>query len=346
MSEETNVVTLSGLVDSLPVFDHCLYGEDFFSFNINIPRLSGATDILPLTVSGRLMDVSPKIGDHITVRGQLRSYNKQIDGYSRLIITVFAKTYELETECREFINDISITGFICKPVIYRQTPFQREIADMLVAVNRQYGKSDYLPCIAWGRNARFASKLDIGEQIRLEGRVQSRKYQKVFNADDEPIERVAYEISCSMLESIQDEAINEQGDYNTDDNRNINDASDMSGINNMGYAGQTHTANNYRTIGDDRNMNGSAYRSRPMTGSSKPGNMDYNRRPYYNSQSTLHSSSADDYDDDGYGTAINGKSYFSEQSAYTPSANKYNENKNSDEIEESINDKAVEKVEF
>lgn len=200
MPEDNNVVTLSGLVASEPELDHVLYGEEFYTFNVSIPRLSGAADILPLTVSDRLMlGRMPNVGDHITLRGQLRSYNKQIDGASRLIITVFAKMFKYEEECREFINDIAITGFICKPVIYRTTPFMREIADILVAVNRMYGKSDYLPCIAWGRNARFAGNLPVGEHIRLEGRIQSRQYQKVLG-ENEVVERTAYEISCSMIE--------------------------------------------------------------------------------------------------------------------------------------------------
>lgn len=200
--EENNVITLSGTVVTEPELDHVLYGEEFYSFSISIPRLSGAADCVPLTVSDRLMTGRmPKVGDHITMRGQLRSYNKQIDGVSRLIITAFAKMFKYEDAeyDREFINDICLTGFICKPVIYRTTPFMREIADILIAVNRQYGKSDYLPCIAWGRNARFAGNMPVGEQIKLEGRIQSRKYQKNVGAD-EVVERVAYEISCSLIE--------------------------------------------------------------------------------------------------------------------------------------------------
>ena len=198
-SEENNVITLSGVVVTEPVLDHILYGEEFYTFCISIPRLSGASDILPLTVSDRLMaGRMPVTGDHVTMRGQLRSYNKQIDGQSRLIITAFAKMFRYEDEYREFINDICITGFICKPVIYRTTPFMREIADILVAVNRQYGKSDYLPCIAWGRNARFAGDLPVGERVRMEGRIQSRRYQKTIG--EATVERTAYEISCSMIE--------------------------------------------------------------------------------------------------------------------------------------------------
>lgn len=198
-SEENNVVTLSGVVVTEPVLDHILYGEEFYTFCISIPRLSGAADVLPLTVSDRLMlGRKPDIGDHVTMRGQLRSYNKQVDGSSRLIITAFAKMFKFEDEYKEFINDICITGYICKPVIYRTTPFMREIADILVAVNRQYGKSDYLPCIAWGRNARFAGDLPVGERIRMEGRIQSRRYQKTIG--DTTVERTAYEISSSMIE--------------------------------------------------------------------------------------------------------------------------------------------------
>ena len=216
-TEESNVVTLSGVVVTEPELDHVLYGEEFYTFCISIPRLSGAADVLPLTVSDRLMfGRSPKIGDHITMRGQLRSYNKQIDGASRLIITAFAKMFRFEDEVREFINDICITGFICKPVIYRTTPFMREIADILVAVNRQYGKSDYLPCIAWGRNARFAGDLPVGERVRMEGRIQSRRYQKMIG--DTPVERTAYEISCSMIElaSKHEQLMREQAEIPKD----------------------------------------------------------------------------------------------------------------------------------
>ncbi|NLB61141.1 MAG: single-stranded DNA-binding protein [Clostridiales bacterium] len=204
MSEDNNRVIVSGKVVNLPILDHTLYGEEFYTFDISIPRLSGAVDILPLTVSNRLMgNRMPQVGDHVTVRGQLRSYNKQIDGINRLIITIFGKQFRYEAADYDYINDIELVGYICKPVIYRTTPFMREIADILVAVNRSYGKSDYLPCIAWGRNAHFAGTMDVGTVIKIEGRVQSRVYQKQIT-EDEVVERTAFEVSCSVIELVSD----------------------------------------------------------------------------------------------------------------------------------------------
>lgn len=201
MPQDNNRVIISGSVSGEAVFDHELHGEKFYILPVDIPRLSGAVDTLPLTIAESLMPEGiPSLGEHITVRGQLRSYNKRIDDVNRLVITVFAKQYRVEDESmREFLNDISLTGYICKPVAYRTTPFMREIADILLAVNRAYGKSDYLPCIAWGRNARFAGQMAVGSMIRLEGRIQSRVYQKLME-DGQSVERTAYEVSASYLE--------------------------------------------------------------------------------------------------------------------------------------------------
>ncbi|HHT86172.1 MAG TPA: single-stranded DNA-binding protein [Clostridiales bacterium] len=207
MSEDNNRVIVSGKVVNTPILDHTLYGEEFYTFDISIPRLSGTVDVLPLTVSNRLMgNRLPEVGNHITVKGQLRSYNKQIDGVNRLIITIFAKQFRYEPTDYDYINDIELKGYICKPVIYRTTPFMREIADILIAVNRSYGKSDYLPCIAWGRNAHFAGSLDVGSVVRLEGRVQSRVYQKQLS-ETEIVERTAYEVSCSILELLPTDTV-------------------------------------------------------------------------------------------------------------------------------------------
>ncbi len=204
MAQDNNRVIVSGRVSEPLKFDHELHGEEFYTMYMEVPRLSGAIDLLPLTVARGLMDEFPEPGDHITVRGQLRSYNKYIDHTNRLIITVFAKQFRVEEESmRDYINDIALTGYVCKPVAYRTTPFMREIADVLIAVNRAYGKSDYLPCIAWGRNARLAGSMSVGQLIRLEGRIQSRVYQKQTD-DGELIERTAYEVSASFIESINE----------------------------------------------------------------------------------------------------------------------------------------------
>ena len=200
---DTNKVIVTGAVSSTPVYSHCIYGESFFSFALSIPRLSGTEDVLPVTMSERLMDGhAVEIGNFLKIEGQLRSYNKLIDGANRLIITVFAQSVSDMPEDCEPINDISIEGYLCKPVVFRTTPFSREIADILIAVNRAYNKSDYLPCIAWGRNAKFAEKLTIGTRICVNGRVQSREYQKTLPGGC-TISRTAYEISATSLMVIE-----------------------------------------------------------------------------------------------------------------------------------------------
>ncbi|MTI65134.1 MAG: single-stranded DNA-binding protein [Firmicutes bacterium] len=207
---ETNAVKITGKVVSEKEFSHEMYGEGFYSFKIEIPRLSEQVDVLPVTVSERLLvGMELKKEDHVTVEGQLRSYNRYINGNNKLILTVFARdVYKPEDEeFQELMkkpNEIFLDGYICKKPVYRTTPFGREITDLLVAVNRPYNKSDYIPCIAWGRNARFCEKLRIGDHIKLWGRIQSREYQKKFE-DGSVDNKVAYEVSLSKLEYVEDD---------------------------------------------------------------------------------------------------------------------------------------------
>lgn len=193
-----NKVTITGEIVSEPEYSHEVYTEGFYEFTLSVPRLSGQVDLLPVTVSERLMeDFSMEIGKVVTVYGQFRSYNKLEDEKSKLLLTVFARSI---TEANMEINPntVELSGYICKEPMYRTTPFKREICDILIAVNRAYNKSDYIPCIAWGRNARFVNNLQVGEKISVVGRIQSREYQKL-NENNEIEIRTAYEVSLSGL---------------------------------------------------------------------------------------------------------------------------------------------------
>ena len=197
---QNNQVYLSGQIASAPEFSHEIMGEKFYDTTVSVERLSGQSDVIPITVSDRLMEGQNfEIGNLIGLIGQFRSYNKIVDGKSKLVLRVFVR--EL-CECDENApNVIELEGYVCKPPVYRTTPFKREIADLLIAVNREYNKSDYIPAIAWGRNARYASTFDVGDKIHLVGRIQSRIYQK--SLDDGTIEeRVAYEVSITKFETI------------------------------------------------------------------------------------------------------------------------------------------------
>ncbi|SHJ11028.1 single-stranded DNA-binding protein [Lutispora thermophila] len=216
-----NVVTVSGIVKDNPVFSHEMFGEDFYNVNLIVPRLSDVSDELPVTISERLMvGINIEKGTQLIIDGQLRSYNKVVDGSNKLILTVFARNVSLANEELKNPNQIFLDGYICKKPIYRTTPFGREITDMLIAVNRPYNKSDYIPCIAWGRNARYSEKLQVGERIRVWGRIQSREYQKKIS-EEEVITRVAYEVSISKMEVV---------DKNTLDMKNSEDRRDDDGI--------------------------------------------------------------------------------------------------------------------
>ncbi len=197
-SEKNNKVYLSGEIVSPAVYSHEVFGEGFYEFSISVNRLSGQADVLPVTISERLVQEGGlDVGSHITAEGQFRSYNKVIDGKSKLMLTVFIRELLPENSFAN-PNSIILSGYVCKPPVYRTTPFNREIADILIAVNRAYGKSDYIPAIAWGRNARFVKNLSVGEKITVSGRIQSREYQKRIS-DTEIKVLTAYEVSVSKL---------------------------------------------------------------------------------------------------------------------------------------------------
>ena len=191
---------VAGEVISAPVFSHEVLGERFYDVVLSVKRLSDRADEIPVTVSDRLMqDASLEVGTRLGVSGQLRSYNKQADGRSKLVLRVFAR--ELDDGESDTPNRIELEGYVCKPPVYRTTPFRREICDMLLAVNRAYNKSDYIPAIAWGRNAKYAGEFAVGDKVAVSGRIQSRTYQKVL-PDGSTEERVAYEVSVSQLERV------------------------------------------------------------------------------------------------------------------------------------------------
>lgn len=192
-----NVVYLTGRVAEEPKYSHQVFGEGFYETKVEVERLSGLVDVIPVTVSERLLGEGDfEEGKYVSVSGQFRSYNKIADGKSRLMLTVFVR--ETNEDLPPNTNKIELIGYVCKPPVYRTTPFKREIADVLIAVNRAYNKSDYIPCIAWGRNARFAEKLVVGDKVGLSGRIQSREYRKTDENGVESV-RVAYEISVNRL---------------------------------------------------------------------------------------------------------------------------------------------------
>ena len=204
-AEKNNRVFLMGEIVSEAVFSHEVYGEGFYEFFVKVMRLSGQADILPVTISERLIRGHElRAGSTLCALGQFRSYNKLEGGRSRLMLTVFVREI-LEAEPAANPNSIVLTGYICKPPVYRTTPFNREIADLLVAVNRAYNKSDYIPCIAWGRNARFVQNLKVGDRVALSGRIQSREYVKRLS-ESEQVTMTAYEVSVSKLAAFDEDA--------------------------------------------------------------------------------------------------------------------------------------------
>ena len=206
---ENNKVTIMGEVVSEFTFSHEIYGEGFYLVDILVPRLSDSADQIPLMVSERLLDVKQDYrGEKIKVTGQFRSYNRHEERKNKLVLSVFVREWEFieEVERSEMTNHIELDGFICKEPIYRKTPLGREIADILLAVNRPYGKSDYIPCISWGRNARYANEFQVGSRCKVIGRIQSREYMKKLS-EDEVEKRVAYEVSVSKLEVPAEEIL-------------------------------------------------------------------------------------------------------------------------------------------
>jgi len=199
---ENNIVTISGKIVSNLEFSHEVYGEGFYNFMLEVPRLSESSDIIPVTVSERLIAKDkPEMGDLVGIEGQFRSYNSYNNEGNKLVLTVFAREIEIlrdETRVKN-PNQIYLNGYVCKKPIYRTTPFGREITDILLAVNRPYNKSDYIPCIAWGRNARYSESLQVGDNVKIWGRIQSREYQKKLESG-EVLTKVAYEVSISKME--------------------------------------------------------------------------------------------------------------------------------------------------
>ena len=234
---ENNYLTLVGKVASDKKFSHEIYGERFYSFDLCIPRLSGSADIIPVTASERLFtDEMLQDGTKLLIKGQFRSYNSYENERNKLILTVFAKDIEEVKEDEEVVetenveetenvdseearkeafkkdyitNEVVLIGYICKKPVYRQTPFGREIADLLLAVNRAYNKSDYIPSIAWGRNARFCQNLEVGTEVKIVGRVQSRNYEKKLE-DGTVLKKVAYEVSIGSLEVVKESENNNE----------------------------------------------------------------------------------------------------------------------------------------
>ena len=204
-NQTNNSVILCGTVKGEPVYSHEVFGEKFYEVMLAVKRLSGMDDVLPVSVSEHLLGDSFRDGCEVTVKGQFRSYNKIVGERSKLMLTVFVRDVE-PFDPTVNPNTMQLSGFICKPPVYRTTPFNREICDLLVAVNRQYNKSDYIPCIVWGRNARFAEKLAVGQHIDIVGRVQSRNYQKRLD-DDTVVTRTAYEVSVGKISVADDSGV-------------------------------------------------------------------------------------------------------------------------------------------
>ena len=202
---ENNQVTIMGQVASEFEFSHEVFGEGFYIVEVLVKRLSNSCDRIPLMVSERLIDVTQDYtGEFIMASGQFRSYNRHEEQKNRLVLSVFVReiSFMEEEPDGSKTNSILLDGYICKEPIYRKTPLGREIADLLLAVNRPYGKSDYIPCICWGRNARYASGFEVGEHVQVLGRIQSREYVKKLS-ETETEKRVAYEVSVSKLEGME-----------------------------------------------------------------------------------------------------------------------------------------------
>ena len=203
---ENNQVSIVGEIVSDFHFSHEVYGEGFYVVDVSVNRLSNIMDYIPVMISERLIDVEGDyIGQYLAVSGQFRSFNRHEEKKNRLVLAVFAREVEFVDGPEENVksNQIFLDGFICKEPIYRKTPLGREIADLLIAVNRSYGKSDYIPCICWGRNARFASNFDVGGHVQVWGRIQSREYVKKLS-EEETEKRVAYEVSVSKVEFLEE----------------------------------------------------------------------------------------------------------------------------------------------
>ncbi len=202
---ENNNVLIGGEIVEGIEYSHEIFDEKFYKFSIKSKRLSDQEDVLPVIISERIMDLNEiKIGKIVKIEGQFRSYNLQQEKRNKLVLSIFVKQIEFtDDENILKINVANFIGYICKTPIYRTTPLGREIADVLVAVNRTYKKSDYIPCILWGRNAKFCESLPVGTEVKLTGRIQSRPYEKKLDSG-EIIKRVAYEVSVSKFGTIDE----------------------------------------------------------------------------------------------------------------------------------------------
>jgi primosomal replication protein N len=202
MEHTANSITLRGSLRELPQFSHENHGRRFYRFYLEVPRLSGTVDTLPVIAEEALVHaLDPSAGDQISVTGQIRSYNQRSDGVRHLIIFVFAAS--LTVEDGEPINDVALEGLICKVPTFRRTPLGREICDVMLAVPRAFRRADYLPCILWGRTALEISQCEVRDKIEICGRLQSRQYTKL--TEDGPTTRTAYEISALTAQVLTEE---------------------------------------------------------------------------------------------------------------------------------------------
>ena len=205
MKGDTNIVNLCGELEVNLEFSHEIFGEKFYNTKIKINRLSDCSDILPMTISERLIqELDFENNKHVNVIGQLRSYNKNVGEKNKLILTVFVREIKPIDEENKDPNSIYLDGYICKRPTYRKTPLGREITDLLVAINRPYNKSDYIPSIVWGRNAKFARNLKVGDRIQMWGRIQSRPYEKKID-ENTVVKKVAYEVSVSKIKKVEED---------------------------------------------------------------------------------------------------------------------------------------------
>lgn len=191
-----NTARLCGVIAAAPVFSHSGRGESFYTFPLEVARLSGATDKINIIVRDELMEsVELREAEKICVVGELRSFNNKSGEGAKLVITVFAKELYLCDD--DDLNEVHLIGTLCKKPNLRMTPMGRDICDLMLAVNRRYGRSDYLPCITWGLKAREAAEWDTGTMVTLEGRIQSRNYIKIVGGD--PVEKTAFEVSVTDI---------------------------------------------------------------------------------------------------------------------------------------------------
>ena len=204
---KNNVAEIVGQMEGELTYSHTVYGEDFYTVKVKVPRLSSSYDVIPLMISNRLLNLEENYENRIVrAEGQFRSYNQHTEGRSKLLLSLFVRDFEVldmteeELKHHNMPNQIFLDGYVCKAPIYRKTPLGREITDILMAVNRPYNKSDYIPAIAWGRNARFAAGFEVGSRLKIWGRIQSRTYQKRTAVEGETEQRIAYEISISKME--------------------------------------------------------------------------------------------------------------------------------------------------